>query len=151
MMFSQTQVVDTPPATEPYQDTDNVMSLENVSIAYSGQTAVDKVSFNVKRNKVTSIIGPSGCGKSTLLRSLNRMNDFVPNVSVEGKITFDNTSILSKSVDPVGLRRRVCRFRRLGESAHPCRVASCRIGDRHRSRRSYCDRVGGSSLLPISG
>ncbi|MGP1609312.1 MAG: ATP-binding cassette domain-containing protein, partial [Burkholderiales bacterium] len=65
-----------------------VLDLQSVSVLYSGKAAVKKVSCQILRNRITAIIGPSGCGKSTLLRSLNRMNDFVDGVSIEGKILF---------------------------------------------------------------
>lgn len=66
----------------------SVLELRNVNIFYSDNQAVNDVSFNIRRNKITAIIGPSGCGKSTLLRSLNRMNDFVDGARVEGGTDF---------------------------------------------------------------
>ena len=65
------------------------------------------MSCTVWRNRITSIIGPSGCGKSTLLRSLNRMNDFVDGVTIEGKILFANQNLYGDEVDPVEVRRRI--------------------------------------------
>jgi phosphate transport system ATP-binding protein len=56
---------------------------------------------------VTAIIGPSGCGKSTLLRALNRMNDFVPSVKVQGKVLFHGEDLYAVGADPVALRRRI--------------------------------------------
>ncbi|PCK07100.1 MAG: phosphate ABC transporter ATP-binding protein [Alteromonadaceae bacterium] len=84
-----------------------VLNLNHVSIKYSDKTAVNDVSFVIAKHKVTSIIGPSGCGKSTLLRSLNRMNDFIPGVSIDGEITFNNQDLYSKGVDAVEVRRRI--------------------------------------------
>jgi phosphate transport system ATP-binding protein len=84
-----------------------VLDLQEVSVLYSGKPAVKKVSCQVLRNRITAIIGPSGCGKSTLLRSLNRMNDFVDGVSIEGKILFSDQDLYGKGVDPVEVRRRI--------------------------------------------
>jgi phosphate transport system ATP-binding protein len=86
---------------------DTVLTLNEVSVLYSGVPAVKKVSCDIKRNKITSIIGPSGCGKSTLLRSLNRMNDFVEGISIEGKIAFGDENLYGKEVDPVEVRRKI--------------------------------------------
>lgn len=87
--------------------TDRALDLHEVSILYSRNPAVNKVSCSFVRNKITSIIGPSGCGKSTLLRSLNRMNDFIPGVSIEGKIMFSSEDLYGTEVDPVEVRRRI--------------------------------------------
>lgn len=84
-----------------------VLALRDVTICYSGTPAVKNVSFDILTNNVTSIIGPSGCGKSTLLRSLNRMNDFIKDVTIEGSINFDGLELTGKDIDPVLLRRRV--------------------------------------------
>lgn len=84
-----------------------VLELKEVSVLYSGVAAVKKVSCSILRNKITSIIGPSGCGKSTLLRSLNRMNDFVDGVTIEGEISFADEDLYGKNVDPVEVRRRI--------------------------------------------
>ncbi|MBA6411706.1 phosphate ABC transporter ATP-binding protein [Parahaliea sp. F7430] len=84
-----------------------VLNLDKVSISYSGVAAVKNVSFPIAKNKVTSIIGPSGCGKSTLLRSLNRMNDFIPEVSIDGQISFAGQNLYAEKVDAVSVRRRI--------------------------------------------
>lgn len=88
------------------RETNCAMNLEGLTISYSGKPAVKNVSFDILKNKVTAIIGPSGCGKSTLLRSLNRMNDFVDDVTVEGKISLNGMDLLGK-IDPVMVRRHV--------------------------------------------
>jgi len=87
--------------------TDAVLELKEVSILYSGVPAVKKVSCKFLRRKITSIIGLSGCGKRTLLRSLNRMNDFVDGVSIEGQIMFANEDLYAPGVDAVEVRRRI--------------------------------------------
>ncbi len=84
-----------------------VLDLKEVSVLYSGKAAVKKVSCQILRNRITAIIGPSGCGKSTLLRSLNRMNDFVDGVTIEGEILFADQNLYGIEVDPVQVRRRI--------------------------------------------
>lgn len=81
--------------------------LEDVSVAYSGETAVAGVCASIAPNKVTALIGPSGCGKSTLLRCLNRMNDMLGNVEVGGTIALDGEDINHGTIDPVELRMHV--------------------------------------------
>ncbi|MAM71542.1 MAG: phosphate ABC transporter ATP-binding protein [Gammaproteobacteria bacterium] len=83
------------------------LNLDNVSISYSDTPAVKNVSCRFLRKKITSIIGPSGCGKSTLLRSLNRMNDFIDGVSLEGRIMFGEEDLYGPDVDSVEVRRRI--------------------------------------------
>jgi phosphate transport system ATP-binding protein len=84
-----------------------VLDLQEVSVLYSGKPAVKKVSCQFLKNKITAIIGPSGCGKSTLLRSLNRMNDFVDGVSIEGQLLFAGQNLYGNDVDPVEVRRHI--------------------------------------------
>lgn len=95
---------DSPSANAP---ADVTLDLQSVSVLYSGKPAVKQVSCHILRNRITAIIGPSGCGKSTLLRSLNRMNDFVDDVSIEGQILFAGQNLYGKNVDPVEVRRRI--------------------------------------------
>jgi phosphate transport system ATP-binding protein len=84
-----------------------LMFSKELSIYYGAFQAVKKASIPIYPQSVTSIIGPSGCGKTTFLRSLNRMNDFIPNVRIEGAISFHDQNIYDPSVDPVVLRRRI--------------------------------------------
>ena len=84
-----------------------ILSLEDVSISYGKFEAVKNIFCNFKKGDITSLIGPSGCGKSTVLRSLNRMNDLIPNCSLKGTVLFDGTNIYDKRVDPVEVRRRI--------------------------------------------
>jgi phosphate ABC transporter, ATP-binding protein len=96
------------PETELQRNHDEaVLELQEVSVLYSGKPAVKKVSCQIYKNKITAIIGPSGCGKSTLLRSLNRMNDFVDGVSIEGRLMFAGQDLYGKDVDPVEVRRHI--------------------------------------------
>ncbi|MCL4555012.1 MAG: phosphate ABC transporter ATP-binding protein PstB [Actinobacteria bacterium] len=82
--------------------------LTDVAVTYGTETAVAGVSMHIPAESVTALIGPSGCGKSTLLRCLNRMNDEIGNVTIEGKLLLDGVDIYdSRAVDPVELRKRV--------------------------------------------
>jgi phosphate transport system ATP-binding protein len=83
------------------------MRAADLTVAYSEKTAIKDVSIDVHGNQVLALIGPSGCGKSTFLRSLNRMNDTVPGVSVTGHVELDGEAIYGDDVDPVLVRRRV--------------------------------------------
>ncbi len=85
----------------------NILETREVSISYSGDEAVSKVSFPIEEKKITAIIGPSGCGKSTLLRSFNRMNDFIENVGHEGQFLYRGHDLYGPDVDPVEVRLRI--------------------------------------------
>lgn len=74
---------------------------------YGSKMALNDVSISIPENKVTAFIGPSGCGKSTFLRSLNRMNDLIDGVKIEGKILIDDVNIYDKNIDVVTLRKKV--------------------------------------------
>jgi phosphate transport system ATP-binding protein len=86
---------------------DAKMSMRNVNVFYDDKQAINDVSLDLARNKVTALIGPSGCGKSTFLRCMNRMNDTIPICRVEGSLTLDGEDIYTKKMDPVLLRARV--------------------------------------------
>jgi len=80
---------------------------QDLSVRYGARVAVDKVSIPFYKHIITAIIGPSGCGKSTLLRTLNRMNDTIPTVSVSGKVLLEGEDIYALGSDVIRLRRRV--------------------------------------------
>ena len=94
-------------ATEPPAPNETCIKVENLNLFYGKKQALHNVNLEMYRKKVTAYIGPSGCGKSTLLRCINRMNDLVDNVRIEGKILLDNENIYDKSVNVAALRRRV--------------------------------------------
>jgi phosphate transport system ATP-binding protein len=91
----------------PIEATPIVLRLEDVSVGYGSALAVDGVTMDIHKNRITALIGPSGCGKSTLLRCLNRMNDLIPNARVTGRIYLDGVDIMGDEVDPVQVRRHV--------------------------------------------
>jgi phosphate transport system ATP-binding protein len=83
------------------------ITTENMFLYYSGKMALNNISLKIQEKKVTAFIGPSGCGKSTFLRSLNRMNDLIDGVKIEGKVLIDNINIYDKNIDVVNLRKKV--------------------------------------------
>ena len=89
------------------QDIPVQMRTSHLSVFYGSFEAVNDISIDFRKNKVTALIGPSGCGKSTVLRSLNRMNDIIPGTSIKGEVMLEDKNIYSNALDVVELRRRV--------------------------------------------
>lgn len=85
----------------------NKISVQNMNLFYGDFHALKNISMELEANKVTAFIGPSGCGKSTFLKSLNRMNDLVPNCRIEGKLLLDGEDFYAKDYDVNQLRKRV--------------------------------------------
>ncbi|MGH7436754.1 MAG: phosphate ABC transporter ATP-binding protein PstB [Polyangiaceae bacterium] len=83
------------------------MRANGLTVRYGDKVGVRDVTIDVFERQVLALIGPSGCGKSTFLRALNRMNDTVPSVSIEGHVELDGEAIYGPGVDPVLVRRRV--------------------------------------------
>ena len=84
-----------------------ILEIDNLSLWYGAKQALFNVSMPVPLGKVTAIIGPSGCGKSTLLRCVNRMNDLIDGVRIEGDMRVGGDSIYGKGVDVIELRKRM--------------------------------------------
>ncbi len=80
---------------------------ENMFLYYSGKMALNNISIKIPEKKITAFIGPSGCGKSTFLRSINRMNDLIEGVKIEGTVKIDSINIYDKNIDVVNLRKKV--------------------------------------------
>ncbi len=83
------------------------IAVENLNFFYAKLQALKNVSVAIQTNQVTAYIGPSGCGKSTFLRSLNRMNDLIPDAKAEGKVLLDGIDIYQKNIDITQIRRKV--------------------------------------------
>lgn len=83
------------------------IEIKDVNIFYGPKLAVRDVNMSIATNKITAFIGPSGCGKSTVLRSINRMNDLIPNARIEGEVLFRGENLYGKDIDPVQVRRRI--------------------------------------------
>ena len=86
---------------------DTKIDVINFNFYYSGEKALNNVTISIQQNMVTGIIGPSGCGKSTFLRCLNRMNDVISGIKVEGEVLLDNEDIYASNVDVVKIRRQI--------------------------------------------
>lgn len=82
------------------------IKVKNLDLFYGENQALKNINLDIEKNKVTALIGPSGCGKSTFLRTLNRMNDLIENVSINGKVEVDGEDIY-KSDDVIKLRTKV--------------------------------------------
>ena len=84
-----------------------LIHIESLSLYYGASKALKNISLTLGEKVVTAFIGPSGCGKSTLLRCLNRMNDLIDNVRIEGSCKIGGHDIYSSDVDVIELRKRV--------------------------------------------
>jgi phosphate transport system ATP-binding protein len=79
----------------------------DLTLHYGQKMALNSINIQIPEKEVTAFIGPSGCGKSTFLRSLNRMNDLIPNVHIKGEILIDGLNIYQKKIDVVNLRKKI--------------------------------------------
>lgn len=84
-----------------------IIETKDLHVFYGKNEAIKGVDLPFEKNKITALIGPSGCGKSTYLRSLNRMNDEIPNTTVTGEIIYKNVDVNSKEVDVYEMRKRI--------------------------------------------
>jgi phosphate transport system ATP-binding protein len=94
------------PALEP-EIKDPILSVESLSLWYGEKKALNEISMKIPAKQITAFIGPSGCGKSTLLRCINRLNDLIDSVRIEGDIVFNETSIFDPRIDINALRKKV--------------------------------------------
>lgn len=83
------------------------MRARGLDFFYGSFHALKSINLEIKERQITSLIGPSGCGKSTFLRTLNRMNDLIPNSRVSGTVLLEDMDIYGPEVNPVNLRQRV--------------------------------------------
>jgi phosphate transport system ATP-binding protein len=83
------------------------ITVRDFDFFYGSAKVLHGISLNVPANQVTALIGPSGCGKSTFVRSINRMNDIIPDAHGEGTILIDGKNVYGRETDVVALRRRV--------------------------------------------
>ena len=115
MAIAETQNVSRPdPALDPKID-HPILRIEDLSLWYGEKKALKDISMKIPEKRITAFIGPSGCGKSTLLRCINRLNDLIDNVRIEGDIRFEDGSIFDPRLErriAVGLHRG---RRRLGK------------------------------------
>ena len=83
------------------------ISTSDLNLYYANNHALKNINLDIYENQITAFIGPSGCGKSTYLKTLNRMNDLVPNVTINGKVWIDGEDIYDPKVDTTLLRKKV--------------------------------------------
>lgn len=83
------------------------IKIENLNLFYGTKQALKGINLTIPEKQVTAFIGPSGCGKSTFLRTLNRMNDLIDSVKIDGSVMIDNINIYEKNIDVVQLRKRI--------------------------------------------
>ncbi len=81
--------------------------VKDLNLHYGSNHALKNVSMNIKEKAITAFIGPSGCGKSTFLKTLNRMNDLVPNVTISGQVLLSGEDIFDPKVDTTLLRKKI--------------------------------------------
>lgn len=85
----------------------NVIEVRDLCLWYGANQSLHNVNIDVPEKSITALIGPSGCGKSTFLKTLDRMNDLIPDVKITGQVTYKGTDIFSPAVDVNELRRQV--------------------------------------------
>ncbi|WP_027623342.1 phosphate ABC transporter ATP-binding protein PstB [Clostridium lundense] len=83
-----------------------VVEVKDLDLYYGSTQALKKINLSIEKNAVTALIGPSGCGKSTFLRTLNRMNDLIEGVRIDGQLLFEGKD-LYKDFDEIELRKRI--------------------------------------------
>lgn len=84
----------------------SIIKTTNLNLFYAKQQALKNINLDIKEKSVTALIGPSGCGKSTFLRTLNRMNDLIDIVKIDGEVLFEGKNIY-KDYDSIDLRKRI--------------------------------------------
>lgn len=85
----------------------NIITVNDLCLWYGETQALKNVSMEIRERSITALIGPSGCGKSTFLKTLNRMNDLVPNIKITGLVTYGEKDIFAPTTDVNELRREI--------------------------------------------
>jgi phosphate transport system ATP-binding protein len=95
-------------STHPEVDAEqHILTIDRFNLSYGKRQALHDVSMKIAAGKITALIGPSGCGKSTLLRSINRLNDLIDGVRVDGDMRLAGEQIYARNVDVIELRKRL--------------------------------------------
>jgi phosphate transport system ATP-binding protein len=84
----------------------NIIKTENLNLFYGTNHALKSVNLKIEKNAITALIGPSGCGKSTYIRTLNRMNDLIEGVKIEGKVVYEDKDVY-RDYDVIELRKNI--------------------------------------------
>ena len=85
----------------------SILSVENMCLWYGNHQALHDINIEIPEKSITALIGPSGCGKSTFLKTLNRMNDLIPDVKITGSVKYKDMDIFDPEVDVSELRRQI--------------------------------------------
>ena len=85
----------------------SIITAKDLCLWYGSSQALKNVNIEIPERSITALIGPSGCGKSTFLKTLNRMNDLIPSVKIEGLVTYDGQDIFAPAVDVNDLRKEI--------------------------------------------
>jgi len=85
----------------------SIVEVKNLDLFYGLFQALKNINLNIDKRKITALIGPSGCGKTTFLRSLNRMNDLIEDVRIQGRVLIDGVDIYDRGTDLLKLRKKV--------------------------------------------
>ena len=85
----------------------NIMTVHDLCLWYGSHQALTDINIEIPEKSITALIGPSGCGKSTFLKTINRMNDLIPDVKITGEIKYKERNIFAPNVDENDLRREV--------------------------------------------
>jgi phosphate transport system ATP-binding protein len=127
---------------------DPILAIDNLSLFYGDVQALKDISLSIPKNRITAFIGPSGCGKSTLLRCINRLNDLIDDVRVQGEIRFEGENVFRPDLDVNLLRKRIGmvfqKSNPFPKSIYENVAFGCRI--QGLSRRSVLDEVVERSL-----
>ncbi len=84
-----------------------IFEVHGLTVKYGAAPAIEDISFDIGRKRITALIGPSGCGKSTMIRCFNRMNDLISSAHVEGSILYHGQDLYAADVDPVEVRKLI--------------------------------------------
>ncbi len=85
----------------------SIISVEDLCLYYGKNQALKDINIEIAKNNITALIGPSGCGKSTFLKTINRMNDLIPDVKITGKICYNGNDIYAPDIDINNLRKEI--------------------------------------------
>ncbi len=83
------------------------IEIKDLNLYYGEKQALKNIHMNIEENKITAFIGPSGCGKSTLLKTINRMNDYIDNIKIQGQILANSENIYDKDINTTLLRKKI--------------------------------------------
>ena len=84
-----------------------ILSARDLNLYYGENHALKNINIDIPANEITALIGPSGCGKSTFLRTLNRMNDLIPSVKIDGSLTYRGQEVYAPDQDVTDLRKHI--------------------------------------------